>query len=183
MSAVEALRMAQENGIRLGIAGADLILDAEREPAPAVLEAIRRHKEGIVALLVADHDEWTAEDWQAFFDERAGIAEYNGGVSRPDAEAHAFRWCITEWMERNPEPSLSDRCAWCNKPDLSGTSVVPFGTQSHGHTWLHPECWSDWSRTRRERGQRALAAMGLKAPPKCTKGANILNDFGENGGI
>ena len=30
---------------------ADLILDAEREPAPAVLEAIRRHKEGIVALL------------------------------------------------------------------------------------------------------------------------------------
>jgi len=63
MNAVEALRLAQENGIRLGIAGADLILDAEREPAPAVLEALRRYKEGIVALLVADHEDWTAEDW------------------------------------------------------------------------------------------------------------------------
>ena len=77
MSAAEALRLAQENGIRIDIAGVDLILDAEREPAPAVLEALRRHKEEIVALLVADHDGWTAEDWQALFNERAGIAEFD----------------------------------------------------------------------------------------------------------
>ncbi len=31
MSAVEALRLARENGVRLGIAGTDLILDADRE--------------------------------------------------------------------------------------------------------------------------------------------------------
>lgn len=30
MSAVEVLRLAQESGIRLGVSGADLILDAER---------------------------------------------------------------------------------------------------------------------------------------------------------
>ncbi len=53
MSAIEALRMARENGVRLGVAGADLILDADREPAPRVLAAIRRHKAGIVALLTA----------------------------------------------------------------------------------------------------------------------------------
>ncbi len=33
MSAAEALRVARENGVRLGVAGADLILDADREPA------------------------------------------------------------------------------------------------------------------------------------------------------
>ncbi len=64
MTAVKALRMAHDSAIRLGIAGADLILDAEREPAPAVLETIRRNKEGIVALLAADYDGWTAEAWQ-----------------------------------------------------------------------------------------------------------------------
>jgi hypothetical protein len=32
MSAVEIFRMARENGIHIGIEGADLILDAEREP-------------------------------------------------------------------------------------------------------------------------------------------------------
>ncbi len=53
MSAIEALRLARENGVRLGIAGTDLILDADREPAPRVLEALRRHKAGIVTLLTA----------------------------------------------------------------------------------------------------------------------------------
>lgn len=53
MTAVEALRMAQDNGICLSIAGADLILDADREPAPEVLEALRRHKAGVVTLLTA----------------------------------------------------------------------------------------------------------------------------------
>ncbi len=62
MSAVEALRLAEENGVRLGVAGADLILDADREPAPRVLEAIRRHKAGIVALLSAPGSDWSAED-------------------------------------------------------------------------------------------------------------------------
>ena len=62
MSAIEALRMARENGVRLGVAGADLILDADREPAPGVLETIRRHKAGIVALLTAPEGDWTAED-------------------------------------------------------------------------------------------------------------------------
>ena len=29
--------------------------------------------------------EWDAEDWRAFFDERAGIAKHDGGLSRDDA--------------------------------------------------------------------------------------------------
>ena len=181
MSAVEALRLAQENGIRLGIAGADLILDAEREPAPAVLEAIRRHKEGIVALLAPDHVAWSAEDWQAFFDERAGIAEVDGGQTRADAEALAFECCVVEWLNRHPQRSDLGRCAWCERPDREGHTVVPFGTESHGHTWLHPECWSDWRQDQRERAQQALAAVGLDAPPKYAKGTNFPDDFGKNG--
>ena len=61
MSVIEAIRMARENGVRLGVAGADLILDEDWEPAPQVLEAIRRHKAGIVALLTAAKGDWTAE--------------------------------------------------------------------------------------------------------------------------
>ena len=127
MRAVEALRMAQENGIRLGIAGADLILDAEREPAPTVLEAIRRHKEGIVALLVADYDARTAEDWQVFFDERAGIVEFDGGLPRPEAEAQAFACCVSEWMNRNPEHRLA-----CGGGDRPGDPLLPHGTATQG---------------------------------------------------
>lgn len=56
-------------------------------------------------------DAWSQEDWQAFFNERAGIAEYEGGQDRRTAEASAMECCIVEWLNRHPEPSGSDRCA------------------------------------------------------------------------
>jgi len=33
--------------------------------------------------------DWSAEDWQAFFDERAGVAEYDGGLPR---QCHSKKW-------------------------------------------------------------------------------------------
>ncbi len=48
-----------------------------------------------------------AEDWRALFDERAGIAEHNGGLARADAERRAFECCVMEWLWRNP-PLLAD---------------------------------------------------------------------------
>ncbi len=182
MSAVEALRLARESGVRLGVAGADLILDADREPAPEVLKVLRRHKAGIVALLTAVEGDCTAEDWRTFFEERAGTAEFDSGQTRAEAEAIAFEWCILEWLNRHPQHSDPGRCAWCGRLDRDGHVVVPFGTESHGHTWLHPECWNDWSQDRRERGQRALAAIGLDTHPKCAKGADFPDEIGKNGG-
>jgi len=163
MSAAEALRLAQENGIRIDIAGVDLILDAEREPAPAVLEALRRHKEEIVALLVADHDGWTAEDWQALFNERAGIAEFDGGQSRERAEAMAFECCIVEWMNRNPCRTGPGLCAACGEPDREEHTVVPFGTERLDHAWLHPECWAGWHEARRAEATLRLRVVGIQS--------------------
>ena len=40
MNAVEALRLAKENGVRIGVLGSDLFLEADHEPAPVVLEAM-----------------------------------------------------------------------------------------------------------------------------------------------
>ena len=175
MSAFEVLRLARESGIRLGVAGADLILDAEREPEPSVLEAIRLHKEGIVALLGASRDDWTTEDWRAYFDERAGIAEFDGGRSREQAEAMAFEHCVVEWLNRHPCRTNPGRCAACGEPDREGHAVVPFGTETHGHTWLHPQCWQGWHETRKAEAITALAVMEIEKPPR------FSNDFGKNG--
>lgn len=46
-------------------------------------------------------DDWSAEDWQVFFDERAGIAEFDGGLSRPGAEAQAQACCMEQQIIRN----------------------------------------------------------------------------------
>ncbi len=164
MSAVEALRLARENGVRLGVAGADLILDADREPAPRVLEALRRHKAGIVALLTAAQGDWSAEDWRAFFDERAGIAEHDGGMSRAAAARQAFECGVMEWLWRNPPPASGpERCAHCREPlGEPGRDGLPCLTGAGGPTWLHSSCHGDWMARRRGEAEAALTALGVR---------------------
>jgi len=160
MSAIETIRMAEASGIRLEVEGHYLILDADFEPPVDVVNEITRDKAEIIELLAPHGDRWTAEDWQAFFDERAGISEVDGGQSKADAEALAFECCVVAWLNRHPEPSDPGRCAWCGTPDRDEHVVVPFGTESNGHTWLHRECWTHWHEDQRERARVALGPWG-----------------------
>ncbi len=105
-----------------------------------------------------------AEDWQAHFDERAGIAEHDGGLSRAAAEQRAFECCVVEWQWRNPPlASGPERCANCGQP--LGEDGLPFLTGDGGHTWLHSDCHGDWTARRRAEAVVALAILGLPTTP------------------
>ena len=101
---------------------------------------------------------------QDLFDERAAIAEYDGGLSRQEAESRAFECCIVEWLDQNHTPSYPGSCAWCGSQESVEEIVVPFGTEPTGHIWLHHECWTPWMRQRRIKAQQALLTMGVKPP-------------------
>lgn len=180
MSALKSLRLAREAGIRIALSGTDLALEAEQEPAPALLEMIKRNKAEIVAWLAANCDGWTAEDWQTLFDERSWSAEVYGGQTRDQAEATAFECCIVEWLNRHPCRSDPGACAACGGPDRAASTVVPFGTEDHGHTWLHPECWERWYKERRQQARQFLFALGIKSHVATASRANLPNDFGKN---
>ena len=158
MSAAEALKAARAVGIHLEVDGDDLVLEASTPPPSAILEVLSQHKAEIVAVLRPGRDGWSAEDWQAFFDERAGIMEFDGRLSRTEAEAHALACCIVEWLNRNPTPSAPGRCVWCGQADAA---VLPYGTAPGTHIWLHAECWPAWQDTRRCQAREALARMGI----------------------
>src|SRR5262245_42198798 len=124
MSALEALDAARAAGIEVRLDGKDLELSANGELATDVIDMLRRHKRSIVSLMQGrllalrqPIQAWDPVDWQAFFDERAGIAEYDGGLPRAEAEARAFDCCVTEWLLRNPIDSSPDRCFECGKSE------------------------------------------------------------------
>ena len=122
------------------------------------------HPDELAPVAAVRSGEWSTDDWQAFFDERTGIAEFDGRLPLAEAEARAIDCCVAEWLTRHPVPSPPGRCAWCSGTGLSGAVVVPFGTESGNHTWLHSNCWPAWHAARRAAAIAALAAMGIDHP-------------------
>lgn len=120
-----------------------------------------------MALLRLPDDGWSAEDWQVFFDERAGIAEFDGGLSRGQAEAHALACCAVEWLNRNPVRSPPGRCLRCGCGDRAHDPLLSYSAHSTGDAWLHSRCWPAWYAGRKTEAVAALATMGIGHPLTC----------------
>jgi len=163
MSAVSALQSATAAGVSVTVDGSDLVLSAPNGPPPELIDLFRRNKAEIITLL---HPRgWGADDWIAFYHERAGIAEYDGGASRAEAEARAFEACVTEWLTQHHEPTPPEECALCRKPNIETAVVVPFGTAKAGYAWLHADCWAEWYQAKRNAAIDDLVRItGLPTP-------------------
>ena len=159
MSAAEALKAARAADVKLSLDGDDLALSAALEPPAAVIEALSRHKAEIVARLQPGRDGWSAEDWQVYFDERAGIAEFDGGLSRAEAEARAIECCVAEWLNRNPVCSSPGRCLECGVREEKWDKLLPYGCEPTGHAWLHSHCWETWHANRKAKAVAILSPI------------------------
>jgi hypothetical protein len=163
MTAALALKSARAFGIHVRVDGDNLELEAPEQPPQAVLDLLSLHKAGILKLLRPNNDGWSPEDWQVFFNERAAIAEFDGGLPRAQAEARAFACCVAEWINRNLTPSAPGRCLACGGGDRPWDPLLPCGTDAMGHAWVHRECLPAWHQAREAEAIVALASMGIPA--------------------
>jgi hypothetical protein len=134
----------------------------------ALITEIRDHKTEIVVILsVLDYSlpEWTSTEWLAFYDERAGIAEFDGGLIHAQAEARAFDCCVIEWINRNPVQSQPGHCLECSRCEHTHDPLLPFGGQTYGHAWLHSRCWPAWYAGREAEAVVTLKTMGIVLHP------------------
>jgi hypothetical protein len=162
MSVANVVMEARAAGIQLRVEGDNLLLEAPAAPSPSVLEQLSLHKPAILLWFQPGVDGWSADDWYAYFGERAGIAEFDGGLPRSVAEAQAFACCVTEWMNRNPETSSPEQCVVCGGGDSANDPLLPFGVEPDGHAWLHSRCWQGWYERREADAAIALAKMGIE---------------------
>ncbi len=166
-----------EKGGILRVSGSDLVVDAPAGSlSPDTIEALRQNKPKILELVLGEggcitppnraqqrntHPDWTGTDWQAFFDERAEIAEHDGGLSRDDAETRAFECTVVVWLNRHPAPGNGpDQCAQCGGATTPG-KALPF-LNGHGHVWLHADCHAPWMEQRRADAVAALQETGIE---------------------
>lgn len=84
--------------------------------------------------------------WREYFEERAAIRQYDGGLSRVEAEAAALLDMAARWRGENPLPA-SDRAACYHCGRSAPCTPVLAGSQGE-HAWLHRECWAPMNEKR-----------------------------------
>src|SRR5262249_13736714 len=132
-------------------------------------DLLKRHKPEILQLLRRGSGDWSAEDWRVFFDERAGIAEFDNGLSGSDAEVQAFASCVVEWLNRHPVRSPPGWGLGCGGLEYGYDPLLPYGAEPTGHVWLHSRCWEAWYATRKREAVAALKAIGIRPLANGTK--------------
>jgi hypothetical protein len=162
MSAAAALSALRQAGAVVRLVGADLVVRGPSGMPESIVRDLARHKVEVVELLGRRRPPSNAEDWLALFHERAAVLEFDGGLTRSEAEARALEHCLVEWLNRHPLSSQAGHCLWCGNTESAGAAVVPFGVGER-HTWLHPGCWPEWHRRRRADAMAALNAIGIPA--------------------
>lgn len=99
MTAAEIVDQVCTSGAKITVAGDYLELTAPRPLPDELLGRVAAHKPEIMKILRRQDTE--AEDLREYFEERAGILEYDGGLPRAKAEREAAK--ITATYARNQD--------------------------------------------------------------------------------
>src|SRR5215207_7385803 len=115
-----------------------------------------------------NRDSWSPADWRAYFEERAAIREYEGGLARDQAERFAFEDTVSHWLSAHPAPATPpDQCVHCRHTQRTNDVLLPMLADG-GHTWIHKGCWSEWYSARRREAVASLRAAGVRRLPTPT---------------
>ncbi len=98
MNALNLIQEVTRAGATMTLEGGDLVLSGARPLPDDLVEQLRRHKPEVVATLKNEPVDPEA------YEERAAIMEYDGGLSREEAEAFAHAMQTRRMRERGEVP-------------------------------------------------------------------------------
>jgi hypothetical protein len=157
MNAGLVLSKARAAGIEVTVDGDSLVLRAAAKPPDNLIAVLSQHKPEILRLLRDRPVEWDQADWQAYFDERAGIAQFDGGYNRVEAELCAFLDCVDRWLVMNPPVvDLLHLCLQCRLP-VDGDHRIEAAGAAGKRGVLHADCADRWKVSRRAHARRQLS--------------------------
>ena len=134
MSAVEAIRVAEASGIRFGVEGADLVLEADLEPPEEVVNTIRHYKAEIIALLAcSDHHGQPA-------DRQSGFKDHTPVQSIVRTLPHSWAEGLSRLMVM-PSPGKVPTLVWNRFVKNSVAFANSWASQAAALEWQAKEIW------------------------------------------
>jgi hypothetical protein len=103
---------------------------------------------------------WSAEDWKAYYLERAGIRQFDGCYPREVADRLAWRETANRWWHEHGSRVEAPLCAGCLLP-VAGADSIPL---PHGQKIHNADCMTLFGNRWLEEAKRALAGMGIPTP-------------------
>jgi hypothetical protein len=103
---------------------------------------------------------WSADDWRLYYLERAAIREYDGHLSREEADRRAWRETANRWWHEHGSRSAQGVCCGCGKP-VSIKDAIPLPHDQRVHD---ADCMAAFGRKWLKEAAEALARFGIPAP-------------------
>jgi hypothetical protein len=158
MTGEEVLALARSHGVRIALALGDPLLEADDEPPVEVVDALRDHKQAVVAELsriVA-----TAGEWSRIFGRHVATVMRVRNLRQAEAERAAYDIVLVEFLNATHPDTDPNRCARCGKRETRDATLLPFGVGIR-HAWLHPDSWAPWRERRWAKAEENLAHLGI----------------------
>ena len=156
------------SGQRCGVTGVSGVKRAQDQSVTPETRVAHR-----VAVRVSRLD-WRTEEWIAYFNERAAVREFDGRLSRVDAERMATEDTISHWLALHPAGPGPPHagCVRCGGLSRPGNALLPVLAVDHRHIWLHDLCLKPWVQRRRLEARIALEGFGIFRSSDATSGAD-----------
>lgn len=175
MNTARLLETARAAGLSLEVAGGNLVVEADDDPPPELIDELRQHKAELIAVLlrvalptpdVGNREGYQADAawWRDLYATRTGHW-FHGERRWHEAEAIAWGELENRWNLACGERASRDVCAGCRRPIGTARALdLIDGNRVHddpGHDCLisHGVRW-------RGAAKRALVAMGLRPPAR-----------------
>jgi hypothetical protein len=176
MSAAAIIERVRASGGEITLAADGIKIRVPASLRDRAVAEVKAHKAAIrFALKAETGDAWDPDDYRAFYDQVAGMLEFDNRLPHQKAEAFAFECCVTEWLNRNFEESPPGRCVHCGGGKRRLDPLLPLGIERTGYIWLHSGCREAWHANRRAKAFAALAEVGITQPRPLTAAEAIIS--------
>jgi len=85
-----------------------------------------------------------------------------------EAETQAFASCAVHWLNHNSVLSPPGRFLGCGAAEQVHDPLLPFGTETSGHVWLHSHYWPAWHSAAEGRRDHHAGGRGNREDKRMT---------------